>query len=187
MLTHRQIMVVFSGLMSGSLIAALDQNIVATALPHMVSDLGGLSHISWVVTAYLLTTTISTPLYGKLGDLFGRKRLFQIAIVIFVLGSMLSGAAQSMTQLIAFRGVQGLGAGGIIVGAQAIIGDLLAPAERGRYQGYTGSVGAGEHRRSVHRRLLHRAPVVALGVLHQCADRCGRAHRDVGGAAAAGA
>jgi EmrB/QacA subfamily drug resistance transporter len=142
-LSHRQIMVVFSGLMSGSLIAALDQNIVATALPRMVSDLGGLSHISWVVTAYLLTTTISTPLYGKLGDLFGRKRLFQIAIVIFVFGSVLSGAAQTMGQLIAFRGVQGLGAGGIIVGAQAIIGDILAPAERGRYQGYTGSVWAG--------------------------------------------
>jgi EmrB/QacA subfamily drug resistance transporter len=141
-LSHRQIMVVFSGLMSGTFIAALDQNIVATALPRMVSDLGGLSHISWVVTAYLLTTTISTPLYGKLGDLFGRKRLFQIAIVIFMFGSMLSGAAQTMGELIAFRGVQGLGAGGIIVGAQAIIGDLLTPAERGRYQGYTGSVWA---------------------------------------------
>jgi EmrB/QacA subfamily drug resistance transporter len=141
-LSHRQIMVVFSGLMSGSFIAALDQNIVATALPRMVSDLGGLSHISWVVTAYLLTTTISTPLYGKLGDLFGRKRLFQIAIVIFVFGSVLSGAAQTMGELIAFRGVQGVGAGGIIVGSQAIIGELLPPAERGRYQGYTGSVWA---------------------------------------------
>ena len=140
--THRQIMVVISGLLSGTLIAALDQNIVATALPNMASDLGGLSHISWVVTAYLLASTLSTPLYGKLGDLFGRARLFRIAIVIFVLGSVLSGTAQSMTELIGFRGVQGLGAGGLIVGAQAIIGELVAPAERGRYQGYTASVWA---------------------------------------------
>ena len=140
--THRQIMLVISGLLSGTLIAALDQNIVATALPRMVSELGGLSHISWVVTAYLLASTLSTPLYGKLGDQFGRARLFRIAIVIFVFGSVLSGAAQTMTQLIAFRGVQGLGAGGLMVGAQAIIGELVAPAERGRYQGYTASVWA---------------------------------------------
>ena len=140
--THRQIMVVISGLLSGTLIAALDQNIVATALPNMVSDLGGLSHISWVVTAYLLASTLSTPLHGKLGDLFGRARLFRISIVIFMIGSVLSGAAQSMPELIAFRGIQGLGAGGLIVGAQAIIGELVAPAERGRYQGYTASVWA---------------------------------------------
>ncbi len=141
-LSHRQILVVIYGLLSGTLIAALDQNIVATALPNMVSDLGGLSQISWVVTAYLLASTLSTPVYGKLGDLFGRARLFRVAIVVFVVGSVLSGAAQSMPQLIAFRGVQGIGAGGLIVGAQAIIGEIVAPAERGRYQGYTASVWA---------------------------------------------
>jgi EmrB/QacA subfamily drug resistance transporter len=135
-------MVVISGLLTGTLIAALDQNIVATALPNMVSDLGGLAHISWVVTAYLLASTLSTPLHGKLGDLFGRARLFRIAIVVFVIGSVLSGTAQTMPQLIAFRSVQGIGAGGLIVGAQAIIGEIVAPAERGRYQGYTASVWA---------------------------------------------
>ncbi len=139
-LTHRQILVIFSGLMLGMLLAALDQTIVATALPTIVGELGGLDHLAWVVTAYMLAMTVSTPLYGKLGDLLGRKRIFQVAIVIFLIGSMLCGLAQSMGQLIAFRAVQGLGAGGLMVLAQAIIADVVSPRERGRYQGYFGAV-----------------------------------------------
>jgi EmrB/QacA subfamily drug resistance transporter len=126
--------------MLGMLLAALDQTIVATALPTIVGDLGGLNHLSWVVTAYILASTISTPLYGKLGDLYGRKRLFQLAIVIFLAGSALCGASQNMAELIGFRGLQGLGAGGLMVGALAIIGDIVPPRERGRYQGYMGGV-----------------------------------------------
>jgi len=137
--SHRQVLIIFSGLLLGMLLAALDQTIVATALPTIVSDLGGLDHLSWVVTAYLLTTTISTPIYGKLGDLFGRKRLFQTAIVIFLTGSVLCGLAPSMVALIAFRAVQGLGAGGLIVLGQAIIADVVSPRERGRYQGLFGA------------------------------------------------
>jgi EmrB/QacA subfamily drug resistance transporter len=139
-LTHRQILVIFSGLMLGMLLAALDQTIVATALPTITGELGGLNHLSWVVTSYLLASTVSTPLYGKLGDLYGRKRLFQIAIVIFLAGSVLSGVAQDMLQLIAFRAIQGVGGGGLIVLAQAIIADVVSPRERGRYQGYFGAV-----------------------------------------------
>jgi EmrB/QacA subfamily drug resistance transporter len=139
-LTHRQILVVFSGLMAGLLVAALDQTIVATALPTIVGDLGGLSHLSWVVTAYLLTSTISVPLYGKISDLYGRKVLFQAAIVIFVVGSMLSGLSRNMAELILFRGLQGVGGGGLIAMAQAIIGDIVSPRERGKYQGYLGAV-----------------------------------------------
>jgi EmrB/QacA subfamily drug resistance transporter len=139
-MTHRQILLVFSGLMLGMLLAALDQTIVATALPTMVGELGGLQHLSWVITAYLLTSTASGPLYGKLSDLYGRKILFQAGIVIFLVGSVLSGLSQSMLQLITFRALQGLGAGGLMVLAQAIIGDILSPRERGRYQGYIGSV-----------------------------------------------
>jgi EmrB/QacA subfamily drug resistance transporter len=139
-LTHRQILVVFSGLMSGMFLAALDQTIVATALPTVVGDLGGLNHLSWVVTAYLLTSTASTPLYGKISDLYGRKILFQAAILIFLAGSALSGLSQNMGQLIAFRAAQGLGAGGLMAMALAIIGDVVSPRERGRYQGYTGAV-----------------------------------------------
>jgi len=131
---------VFSGLMLGMLLAALDQTIVATALPTIVGELGGLEHLSWVITAYLLTSTISMPLYGKLSDIYGRKLLFQFAIATFLVGSLLSGLAHSMLQLVAFRGVQGLGAGGIMIMAQAIIGDIISPRERGRYQGYMGSV-----------------------------------------------
>ncbi|MGZ4386302.1 MAG: MFS transporter, partial [Gaiellaceae bacterium] len=126
--------------MLGMLLAALDQTIVSTALPTIVGDLGGLNHLSWVVTSYLLTSTISMPLYGKLGDLYGRKRLFQFAIVVFLVGSALCGLSQNMAELIVFRGLQGLGAGGLMVGALAIIGDLVPPRERGRYQGYIGSV-----------------------------------------------
>lgn len=139
-LEHRQVLLVFSGLMLGMLLAALDQTIVATALPTIVGDLGGLSHLSWVVTAYMLTSTASTPLYGKLSDLYGRKRLYQIAIVLFLAGSVLSGVAQTMIQLVAFRAVQGAGAGGLMALSMAIIGDIVSPRERGRYQGYMGSV-----------------------------------------------
>ena len=139
-LTHRQILLVFSGLMSGVLLAALDQTIVSTALPTIVGELGGIDHLSWVVTAYLLTSTASTPLYGKLSDLYGRKQMFQAAIVIFLIGSVLSGISQDMFQLVLFRGVQGIGAGGLMAMAFAIIGDIISPRERGRYTGYLGSV-----------------------------------------------
>lgn len=139
-LSHRQVQVVFSGLMLGMLLAALDQTIVSTALPTIVGELGGLQHLSWIVTAYLLTSTASMPLYGKLSDLFGRKLLFQFAISVFLVGSALSGLAQSMLQLIGSRAVQGLGAGGIMTMSQAMIGDIIAPRQRGRYQGYMGTV-----------------------------------------------
>ncbi len=139
-LPHRQVLIVFSGIMLGMLLAAMDQTIVATALPTITGDLGGLDHLSWVVTAYLLAETVATPVYGKLGDLYGRKRLFQSAIVVFLAGSMLSGVATSMGMLIVFRAVQGIGAGGLIVLAQALIGDIVSPRERGRYMGYFGAV-----------------------------------------------
>ena len=122
------------------LLAALDGTIVATALPTITAELGGLNQLSWVVTGYLLASTISTPLYGKLGDLYGRKRVFQGAIVIFLIGSALCGQAQGMGELIAFRTLQGLGGGGLIVLAQAIIGDIVSPRDRGRYQGVIGAV-----------------------------------------------
>ena len=127
-------------LMLGMILASLDQTIVSTALPTIAGDLHGLNHLSWVVTAYLLTSTISTPLWGKLGDLFGRKNFFQLAIVVFLVGSMLSGLSQDMIQLIAFRAMQGIGAGGLMVGAQAIIGDVVPARQRGRYMGYFGAV-----------------------------------------------
>ena len=138
-LTHRQILMVFSGLMLGMFLAALDQTIVGTALPTIVNSLHGLNHISWVVTAYLLTSTISTPLYGKLSDQFGRKGIFQFAIVVFLIGSALSGLSQNMGQLIAFRGIQGLGAGGLMAMAMTIIADVVSPRDRGRYMGYFGA------------------------------------------------
>ncbi len=137
---HRRILVILSALMLGMALAALDQTIVATALPTIAGDLHGLNHLSWVVTAYLLATCISTPLWGKLGDLYGRKSLFQLAIVIFLVGSMLSGLSQSMAELIAFRAVQGIGAGGLMVGAQAIMGDVIPARQRGKYMGYFGVV-----------------------------------------------
>ena len=137
---HRRILVILSALMLGMALAALDQTIVATALPTIAGDLHGLNHLSWVVTAYLLTTCISTPLWGKLGDLYGRKSLFQLAIVIFLVGSMLSGLSQSMAELIAFRAIQGIGAGGLMVGAQAIMGDVVSARQRGKYIGYFGVV-----------------------------------------------
>src|ERR1700740_441494 len=132
--------VIFSALMLVVLLASLDQTIVATALPTIVGDLGGLSHLSWVVTAYLLATTLSAPLWGKLGDQYGRKPLFQAAIVIFLVGSALCGLSRNMLELIAFRALQGLGGGGLIVLAQAIVGDVVPPRERGKYQGAFGAV-----------------------------------------------
>ncbi len=138
--THRQIQTVFGGLMAGMFLAALDQTIVATALPTIVGEFGGLDHISWVASAYLLTSTAVMPVAGKLSDLYGRRRLFQASIVVFLAGSLLAGIAQSMGQLIAFRAVQGLGAGGLLVLTFAIVGDVVAPRERGRYQGYVASV-----------------------------------------------
>ena len=135
-----QLKLVLSALMLGMVLASLDQTIVSTALPTIVGDLGGLNHLSWVVTAYLLASTVSTPLYGKLGDQYGRKRLFIAAIVIFLIGSALCGLSQSMNQLIIFRALQGLGGGGLMVGAQAVMADVLPPRERGRYSGYFGAV-----------------------------------------------
>ncbi|MGH7643215.1 MAG: DHA2 family efflux MFS transporter permease subunit [Candidatus Dormibacteria bacterium] len=139
-LTHRRVLLVIGALMLGMLLAALDQTIVATALPTIAGDLHGLSHLSWVVTGYLLAATVSTPLWGKLGDMYGRKIFFQSAIVIFLVGSALSGLSSSMLELISFRALQGLGAGGLMVGAQAIIGDVVPPRERGKYQGIFGAV-----------------------------------------------
>lgn len=139
-LSHREIVIILGSLLMGMTLAALDQTIVATALPTIVGELGGLSRLSWVITAYMLASTISTPIYGKVGDTIGRKSTFQGAIALFLVGSTLSGMAHSMVQLIAFRAVQGLGAGGLLVTAQAIIADLVSPRERGRYQGYTGAV-----------------------------------------------
>ncbi|MFC9290315.1 DHA2 family efflux MFS transporter permease subunit [Streptomyces sp. NPDC057052] len=134
------VLVSIGALLLGMLLAALDQTIVSTALPTIVSDLGGLDHLSWVVTAYLLASTAATPLWGKLGDQYGRKTLFQIAIVIFLIGSALCGMAQNMPQLIGFRALQGLGGGGLMVLSMAIVGDIVPPRERGRYQGLFGAV-----------------------------------------------
>lgn len=134
------VLVSIGALLLGMLLAALDQTIVSTALPTIVSDLGGMDHLSWVVTAYLLASTAATPLWGKLGDQYGRKRLFQAAIVIFLIGSALCGMAQNMPQLIGFRALQGLGGGGLMVLSMAIVGDLVPPRERGRYQGLFGAV-----------------------------------------------
>ncbi|MGC5562637.1 DHA2 family efflux MFS transporter permease subunit [Streptomyces sp. FR-108] len=134
------VLVSIGALLLGLLLAALDQTIVSTALPTIVSDLGGLDHLSWVVTAYLLASTAATPLWGKLGDQYGRKKLFQVAVVIFLIGSALCGMAQNMPQLIAFRALQGLGGGGLIVLSMAIVGDIVPPRERGKYQGLFGAV-----------------------------------------------
>ncbi|MCX4822792.1 MFS transporter [Streptomyces sp. NBC_01142] len=137
---RRTVLVAIGALLLGMLLAALDQTIVATALPTIVSELGGMNHLSWVVTAYLLAATAATPLWGKLGDQYGRKKLFQTAIVIFLAGSALCGVAQDMPQLIGFRAIQGLGGGGLIVLSMAIVGDIVSPRERGKYQGLFGAV-----------------------------------------------
>lgn len=138
--THREIMVIISALMLAMFLAALDQTIVGTALPTIANDLHGLSELSWVATSYLLTSAVVTPLYGKIGDLFGRKKIFMIAIGIFLVGSALCGLSQNMTQLIFFRGLQGIGAGGLMSLVLAILGDIITPRQRGRYMGYFMSV-----------------------------------------------
>ena len=140
--SQRQILVAFGAIMLATLLSALDQTIVATALPEIADDLQGFGDLSWVVTAYLLSTTVTVPLYGKLSDLYGRRRLFIVSITIFLVGSALCGLAQSMGQLIAFRALQGIGAGGLIPLSQAAIADLFSPRERGRYQGYIGAMWA---------------------------------------------
>ena len=137
--SHDKVLVIFGGLLLVMLLAALDSTIVATALPTIVNELGGLAHLSWVVTAYLLAQTIVTPIYGKLGDLYGRKRVLQFAIVLFLIGSALCGLSRSMTHLILFRGMQGLGGGGLMVTTQAVVADIIPPRQRGRYQGIFGA------------------------------------------------
>jgi EmrB/QacA subfamily drug resistance transporter len=139
-LGHQQIVVVLFGLMAGVMLAALDQSIVGTALPRIVSELGGLDKLAWVVTGYLLTATAATPLWGKISDLYGRRHIFQAAILIFLAGSVLCGLSQNLPQLIAFRAIQGIGGGGLMAIALSIIGDIIPPRERGRYQGYFGAV-----------------------------------------------
>src|SRR5919199_186938 len=141
-MSHRQVLIAFSAMMLATLLAALDQTIVATALPQIVTDLHGFEELSWVVSAFLVAATVTVPLYGKLSDLYGRRRMFIVSISIFLLGSALCGAAQSMGQLIAFRALQGIGAGGLLPLAQAAIADLFSPRERGRYQGYIGAAWA---------------------------------------------
>src|SRR3954471_19676336 len=140
--SQREVLFAFSAMMLATLLAALDQTIVATALPQIVSDLHGFQDLSWVVTAYLLATTVTVPLYGKLSDLYGRRRLFVVSISIFLVGSALCGTAQTMGELIAFRALQGIGAGGLIPLSQAAVADLFSPRERGKYQGYIGSAWA---------------------------------------------
>ncbi|MEV0713493.1 MDR family MFS transporter [Asanoa sp. NPDC050611] len=139
-LSHRQILLLMSGLMLGMLLAALDQTIVGTALPTIVGELGGINHYSWVVTGYLLASTASTPLYGKISDLIGRRPVFLFSIGTFLVGSLLAGLSQNMTELIFTRAIQGLGAGGLMTLAFTIIGDVVSPRERGRYQGLFGAV-----------------------------------------------
>src|ERR1700688_1441263 len=139
-LPRRRVLIIIGALLLGMFLAALDQTIVSTALPTIVGDLHGASHLTWVVTAYLLASTVSTPLWGKLGDQYGRKAFFQAAIVIFLVGSALSGLSRSMLELIAFRAIQGLGGGGLLIGAQAIVGDVVSPRDRGRYLGLFGAV-----------------------------------------------
>jgi EmrB/QacA subfamily drug resistance transporter len=142
-LTIGRILAIYAGLMVALLLAALDQTIVATALPRVVSDLGGITQYSWVFTAYMLGSTVTVPLYGKLGDVHGRKPLFVVAIVIFLAGSALCGAAQNMWELVVFRAVQGVGAGGLFPLTLAMVGMIIPPRDRGKYQGLIGSVFAG--------------------------------------------
>jgi EmrB/QacA subfamily drug resistance transporter len=139
----RERRLVFTGLMLALTLAALDQNIVATALPRITSELGGLEHLSWVVTGFVVASTVSTPLYGRLSDLYGRKQAFVVSIIVFLAGSVLCGVAVGMNELIVFRAIQGLGAGGLLVLAQTVVGDLVSPRERGRYQGQFAAVFAG--------------------------------------------
>jgi len=138
--SHAEIMIVMGALMLAMLLSALDQTIVSTALPKIATDLHGLNKYSWVATSYLLTSAITTPIFGKLGDLFGRKKLFQISIVVFLIGSALSGFSQNMDQLVIFRALQGIGGGGLMSLVLAIVGDVIPPRQRGKYQGYFGAV-----------------------------------------------
>src|SRR4051794_5650408 len=136
----QRVRLIFAALLLVLLLASLDQTIVSTALPTIVGDLGGISKFSWVVTAYLLASTVVGPVYGKLGDLYGRKIVLQSAIVIFLAGSALCGISQNMTELILFRAIQGIGGGGLIVTPIAAVGDIIPPRERGKYQGFFGAV-----------------------------------------------
>ena len=149
LLGRRRTLIVFAGLLLGMLLAALNQTIVATALPDIVADLGGFDHYSWVFSAYMLTSTVTVPLYGKLSDVYGRRPFFLLAIVLFMAGAVVSGLAPTMTVLILGRALQGLGAGGLIPLAMAVIGDLIAPRERGKWQGLSGAVVGVLVRRSV--------------------------------------
>jgi Major Facilitator Superfamily len=181
-LSHRQILVVMGGLMAGMFLAALDQSIVAVALPKITSELGGLDQLSWVVTAYLLTSTAATPLWGKISDLRGRRPIFQAAIVVFLIGSLICGFspeiadvlnASGINVMIAGRAVQGLGAGGLMSLALAVIGDVIPPRERGKYQGFhrlgvRGVIG----RRTAAGRLVHRQPGLGMDLLDQHPDWC---------------
>ena len=140
--THSEILSIFVGLMAGMFLAALDQTIVATALPTIVGELSGLDYYSWVVTAYLLSSTVCTPLYGKVSDIYGRRVTYQAAVLIFLLGSLLAGLSPSMLTLVLSRGVQGLGAGGVMALTFAVVGDIVSPRQRGRYMGYLGGIWA---------------------------------------------
>jgi hypothetical protein len=175
---------VFGALFLALLLAALDQTIVSTALPTIVGELGGLTHLSWVVTAYLLTSTVAGPFYGKFGDVHGRKIVLQAAIVVFLLGSALCGLAQSMLELILFRALQGIGGGGLIVTTIAVIGDLIPPRERGRLPRLVRSrVRFCHHHWPVARRVFCRSPDMALDILHQPAHRPACPFRDCRSAA----
>ncbi len=180
-----QARLIFSTLMLGMLLAALDQTTVATALPTITGDLHGLHHIGWVVTAYLLAVAVVIPIYGKTGDLFGRKPVFQFAIAVFLAGSAASGLAHSIDQLIAFRAVQGMGAGGLIIGAQAIIGDVVSPREWGRYQGLIGGstmgVGTSHLTSSLHLLVLSLGIGLFLQVMVLIVQNTA-AHHDLGAA-----
>src|SRR3954468_1611090 len=138
--TIGRILAIYSGLMVTLLLAALDQTIVATALPRIVSDLGGITQYSWVFTAYMLTSTVSVPVYGRLGDVYGRRPLMLFSITVFLAGSALCGLAQGMTQLVVFRAIQGIGAGGLFPLTLAVIGGIVPPRDRGRWQGLIGAV-----------------------------------------------
>ena len=165
---------IFSALVLVLLLASLDQTIVSTALPTIVSEIGGLAHLSWIVTAYLLATTVVVPLYGKLGDIYGRRIVLQVAVIIFLIGSALCGMAQNLPELIAFRIVQGLGGGGLIVTAIAVVGDIVPPRERGRYQGFFGGVfGLSTVHRPAARRLHRRQSLLALDLsTSTCRSAC---------------
>ena len=180
-LTRREILIVFIGLMTALFLSALDTNIVGVALPTIVGDLGGLQQIAWVGTAYLLTSTAATPLFGKFSDLYGRRRLFQVAIMVFVVGSLLCAISQTMTQLVLSRGVQGVGGGGIFAMAFAVIGDVV-PATGARPLRGLLHVGVRlrQRGRPAARRVLRRQHRLALDLPHQRAPRGDRDGRDLG-------